>query len=114
VSYREVYKIKRKIISISIVLLLLAIIPSISIATVTPTQDEDILLLLGTIIVNEIENDTVHALAIRLRYVDWNNTSRSFGWITLNKVIFPDGFFMIPIGRFSFVIGISSGGIEIE
>ncbi len=113
---REVNKMNKKIIGISIVLLLLAIIPSTSIATVTSTEEESGLMLLGTVIVNEIENDTVHGLAIRLRYFEWTETEQTAGMITLNKVIFPDGFFMMPIGKLNFIIGVvkGRGGLEVE
>ena len=104
----------RKIIGISIVLLLLAIIPSTSIATEIPTPYEGNILLKGFVIVSEIENNTVHAFAIRLRYLMWNSDEQAFGRILLNDVIFPDGYLMIPIGELTYVIGISTGIFDIE
>ena len=103
------YKIKRKIISISIVLLLLVIIPSTSIAAEIPTPYEGNILLKGFVKVSEIENNTVHAFAIRLTYLMLSKDERAFGWISLNDVVFPDGYFMIPFGELTYVLGISTG-----
>lgn len=108
---------KKKIIGIAIVLLLLALIPSTSMATVTSTEEGSGLILLGTVIVNKIENDTVYGLAIRLRYFEWTETERTAGRLSNSQeIIFPDGFFMIPIGKLTFVIGLvkGRGGLEVE
>ena len=105
---------KKKIVGISIVLLLLAIIPSTSIATEIP-EEETWLLLKGTVKINEIENNTVHAFAFRLFYLEVRETEREMGWVTLNKVTFPNDFHIIPlIGNFSFVFGIGQVGLAAE
>ena len=105
---------ERKITGLSIALLLLAVIPSTSIATVTPMQDGTGLLLKGTIKISEIENNTVHAFAFRLFYLEWTETEWTLGWLTLTTVTFHDGFIKIPIGKLTFIIGITTGfgGIE--
>jgi len=105
---------KRKIIGISIILLLLAIIPTTSIATVTPTPSvikyEGRIWLRGLVKVAEIENETVHADAIILHFIVWNNTIyRLTIGVAFCNVTFPDSYFMIPIGKFSYVLGISTG-----
>ena len=107
---------KRKIIGISIVLLLLALIPSTSIATETPPMEDSKLLLKGSVFISEIENNSVHGLALRLFYIQSSDDEWTMGWVTLNEVIFPDGFFMIPIGKLTFVIGIvrGQGGLVVE
>ena len=104
----------RKIMSISIVLLLLAIIPSTSIATEKPAPYQGNILLKGFVKVTEIENNTVHAFAIRLTYLIWSETEQAFGWISLNDVVFPDGYLMIPFGELNYVIGVSTGILDIE
>ena len=81
---------KNKLVGISIVLLLLALIPSTSIATEISTPYEGNIFLKGFVIVSEIENNTVHAFAIRLTYLIWNKNEHTFGWFTGN-VTFPDG-----------------------
>ncbi len=108
---------KKKIIGISFVMLLLTLIPSTSIATETTPSEDSILILKGLVVITKIENNTVYATAFRLFYFESVETERAFGWITLNEVAFPDGFFTIPIPRTfgSYVIGIvnGQGGIEI-
>ncbi len=105
---------KNKLVGISIVLLLLALIPSTTIATEKPTPYEGNILLKGFVKVTEIENNTVHAFAIRLTYLIWSKTEQAFGWISLNDVVFPDGYLMIPFGELTYVIGISTGILDIE
>jgi len=113
--YREVNKMNRKIIGISIVLLLLAIIPSTSIATEIQAHDPEYLFLLGTIVIDKIENNSIYGLAIRLRYFELCETERTLGIITLNRVIVGSNFIYIPIiGKLHFIIGIDTGGIEVE
>jgi len=106
---------KNKILCLFIITLLIAIIPSTSIAT-EKQSEEDWLFLKGTIKINEIENNTVYAFAFRLFYFEYTETERSWGWITLQKVTFHDGFIKVPIGKLIFIIGITTGfgGIEIE
>jgi len=108
----EVYKMKRKIISILVIFLLIAIMPSMSTATVAPTQDAGKLWLRGIIQVSEVENNTVHAYAIRLHYLKWNATELTKGTVFFLNVTFPDAYLIITIGEVGFVIGISTGGLE--
>ncbi len=104
---------KKKIIGISIVILLLALIPSTSVATEIP--EERCLILKGTVKVNEIENNTIHGFALRLFYFEVDDTERTMGWVTLNRVTFPDDFFIIPlIGNISFFFGIGDIPLEVE
>ena len=107
---------RKKIIGISIVMLFLALIPSTSLASKTPEEDK-LLFLKGTVKINEIENNTVHAFSIRLLYFQITTIKRWVtGRINLNKVTFPDGFLMIPIGKLTFIIGLvkSPIGINLE
>jgi len=100
---------KRKIISILVVFLLIAIIPLISTATIVPAQDTSKLWLRGFIQISEIENNTIHAYAIRLHYLKWNTTEGAYGTVFFCNVTFPDAYLIIPIGGMGFVIGISMG-----
>ncbi len=106
---------KKKIIGISVVMLILALISSTSQAIITSTEGEGGLILFGTIITGEIENDTIKALAIRLRYLEWTETERWGGIIILNRINFPDEFHIIPlIGNLSFISGKGPYGLEVE
>ncbi len=94
-------------------MLLLALIPSTSLASETP-EEEGFLIAKGTVLINEIKNNTIDAFAFRLFYIEVTETERTMGWVTLNHVTFHQGFFMISLGKLSFVIGISPGGLEVE
>ena len=88
---------KRKIISILVVFLLIAIIPLISTATIVPAQDTSKLWLRGFIQISEIENNTIHAYAIRLHYLEWNTTEGAYGTVFFCNVTFPDAYLIIPM-----------------
>ena len=65
--------------------------------------------------ISEIENNTVHAWAIRLRYFQLDGDGSGWlGVIHFLKISFPEGHLLIPIGRLTFVIGISPAGLNIE
>ena len=104
---------KWKILFLFSILILVAIAQSATSCKIM--QDEDFLLLKGTIKINEIENNTLHTFAFRLFYFEFLEDERSLGWITLNKANIPDGFHMIPIGNIHLIFGIvrGQGGIEI-
>ena len=103
----------KKIIGISIMMLLLALIPSTSIAT--ETQGKEFLLLKGTVKLNAIENNTIHAYAFRLRYLEIKETERIMGYVTFQNVTYPDDFLMISLlGPISLVIGVGDIGFTIE
>lgn len=103
---------KRKIISILVVFLLIAIMPTMSTATIKPTPSESKLWLRGFIQISEIENNTIHAYAIRLHYLKWNTTGGAYGTVFFSNVTFPDTYLIIPIGGMGFVIGMSIGELE--
>ena len=104
---------KNKLVGISIVLLLLALISSTSMAIETP-EEETLLILKGTVKINEIVNNTVHAFGIRLFYLVIKETERTMGWgFCFNKITFPDEFHIIPLfGNISFIFGIGYGELE--
>ena len=106
---------KNKLVGISIVMLLLALISSTSMAIETP-EEETLLILKGTVKINEIVNNTVHAFGIRLFYLVIKETERTMGWgLLLSNVIFPDEFHIIPLfGNISLVFGIGQGEFEYE
>ena len=100
---------KRKIISILVVFLLITIMPLTSTATIVPEQDTSRLWLRGFIQISEIENNTIHAYAIRLHYLKWNTTEGAYGTVFFCNVTFPDAYLIIPIGGMGYVIGVSMG-----
>jgi len=111
--------VKKKIVEIFVcmLLLLLAIIPSTSIAKEIPIQGEpDYTFLLGTIVINEVENTTIHGFAIRLRFFELGETERSAGFITFRHVsIHSNMYYNIIkiIGKLFFIWGVAPGWVEI-
>lgn len=103
-------EMKNKILCLIVITLLITIVPSSSTAT-EKQSEEDLLFLKGIVVISEIENNTVHAFAYRLRYIELTETERSLGRVWFNKVIFPDGFIKIPLpGTFgTFILGIVKG-----
>jgi len=104
---------KNKILCMFVVMLFLTIIPSTSIAT-EKQSDAIWTFLRGTIRINKIENNSVHAFAFNLRYLTILPTARLWGWIPLRKVIFDDEFHIINLfGNIRFIIGIGHTDIII-
>jgi len=102
------------VILVCMLLLLLAIIPSTSIAKEIPMQGEpDYTFLLGTIVINKIENNSIYGFAIRLRFFELGET-RTLGWITFRNVVVDCNYTYFPIiGNLHFIAGIGIGGLEI-
>ncbi len=105
---------KRKIIGIAIVLLLLAIIPSTSIATEKQMHDPEYVFLLGTIVINKIENYSIYGFAIRLRFFQLLEDERTLGWITFRNVVADCNYTYLPIvGNLHFIWGVGTGRLEV-
>ena len=60
-----------------------------------------------------------HGLAIRVFYIEFTPTERSWGWVTFNRVSFRDSayagrMYEVGLGMFTYVLGFFAGGIEIH
>lgn len=59
-----------------------------------------------------------HGLAIRLHYIEFTPTERTFGVVTFNHVLFRDSayagrMYEVGFGLFTYVFGMFMGGLEI-
>ena len=103
---------KIKIIGISIVMLLLVLAPSTSIATEKQMHDPEYVFLLGTIVINKVENYSIYGFAIRLRFFQLLEDERTIGVITLQNVVVNQNYSRRPIiGNLHFIWGIGTGEI---
>ncbi len=114
---------KKKIIGLLVCMLMLTTIPLAAGITETekesePTLDVGRVFLKGLLFHKLRKGNVNHAMAIRLFYIEITPTERSFGWVTLNTVIFKDSAYLgrmyeVGLGLFTYVFGFFEGGLEI-
>ena len=115
--------IRKKLLGVFACMLMLTTIPLAAGAIETepdsePTLDVGRVFLKGLLFHKLRKGNVNHAMAIRLFYIEFTPTERSFGWVTLNTVIFKDSAYLgrmyeVGAGLFTYVIGFFQGGLEI-
>ena len=115
---------KKKIIGLLVCMLMLTTIPlAAGITTETekdpePTLDVGRVFLKGLLFHKLRKGNVNHAMAIRLFYIEITPTERSFGWVTLNTVVFKDSAYLgrmyeVGLGLFTYVFGFFEGGLQV-
>jgi len=115
--------IKRKTTGVFACMLMLTTIPLAAGAIETepdsePTLDVGRVFIKGLLFHKLRKGNVNHAFAIRLFYIEFTPTERTFGWVTLNTVIFKDSSYLgrmyeVGAGLFTYVLGFFEGGLEI-
>ncbi|EMR75081.1 hypothetical protein MBGDF03_00861 [Thermoplasmatales archaeon SCGC AB-540-F20] len=115
--------IKKKIMGLLVCMLMMTTIPLAAGMTETepdaePTLDVGRVFLKGLLFHRLRKGNVNHALAIRLFYIEITPTERTFGWVTLNHVVFRDSAYLgrmyeVGLGLFTYIFGFFLGGLEV-